>query len=107
MDDTFLCINKHELDIVVDVFNDYYSHIKFTHEIENENKINSLDVTVHNINYCIITYWYQKDIASDSILMFTSNHTTQQKRNMVYNLVDRAFLLSDVRFQTINCERRI
>ena len=43
-------MNEHELEIVIDVFNNYDYHIKFTHDIENDNKINFLDVTVHNIN---------------------------------------------------------
>ena len=70
--------------------------------MELNEKINFLDVTISRTNNVISTNWYQKSIASDRVLLFTSNHTVQQKRNMVYNLVDRAFLLSEKQYYDDN-----
>ena len=69
-------------------------NLKFTHEIENDKKISFLDVMVINDNNKIITDWYQKSVYSGRIIHFLSSHPTYQNKNIIYNLVDRAFLLS-------------
>ena len=85
VNDTFLCIQKRDFDHGFKVFNEYDSNIKFTHQMELNEKINFLDVTISRTNNVISTNWYQKSIASDRVLLFTSNYTVQQKRNMVYS----------------------
>ena len=92
VDDTFLCIKKQEFD---QVFNEY----------ESKEKNKFLDVTIHRAHKVISTNWYQKSQSSNRVLLFTSNHTHQQKRKMVYYLANRAFLLSDKQFRDDN--RRI
>ena len=42
----------------------------------------------------IITNWFQKLTASDRFINHFSNHPLQQKKDIVYNLIDRAILLS-------------
>ena len=48
--------------------------------------------------------WYRKPTWSGRCLNFGSNHPLTYKRGVVYNLVDRAILLSDVQFQAANLE---
>ena len=95
VDDTFLIVKQRHIDLVLNIFNNYDSNLKFTHEIEKNSQINFLDVSVIRKNDSIITNWYQKSIASGGIIHFLSSHPIQQKKNIIYNLVDRAFLLSD------------
>ena len=76
-------------------FNNYDPNLEFTHELENNSQINFLDVSLIRKNNSIITNWYQKSIASGRIIHFLSSHPIQQKKNIIYNLVDCAFLLSD------------
>ena len=54
-------------------------------------------------NYIIITDWYQKSVNSGRIIHFLSSHPTY-KKNIIYNLDDRAFLLSDKIFHSKNRE---
>lgn len=87
------------------VFNNYDSRLQFTHETEINNHINFLDLTLIKQNNRIITNWYQKPTNSNRILNFYSNHTTQQKRNIIYNLIDRATLLSEKKFHRVNIRK--
>ena len=95
VDDTFLCIKKDYIEIVLDIFNNYDSNLKFTHEIENNGVLNFLDLSVIRVNNRLITNWFQKPTSSGRILNFDSKHTFEQKKNIIYNLVDRSILLSN------------
>ena len=44
VDDTFLIINKNDVDLVVNMFNSYDDNLKFTCEIEKDCRISFLDV---------------------------------------------------------------
>ena len=79
--------------------------MKFTFELESFNRINFLDVTLIRRNRDIITDWYQKSIASSRMISFLSFHPLQQKRNIVFNLTDRAIGLSHVKFHDKNCKK--
>ena len=50
----------------------------------------------------IITNWFRKQTSPDRIINYFSNHPTQQKKNIVFNLVDRAILLSYIEFHQEN-----
>ena len=102
VDDTFICLKKTDLEKTYQMFNKFDKDLKFTYEIENDQKINFLDVTVCRSNNNILTDWYRKSICSDRVIMYTSNHSLQQKKNIVYNLVDRALSLSDPLFHKKN-----
>ena len=49
-----------------------------------------------------MTDWYIKPTSSGRLINYHSNHPLQQKINIVYNLVDRAVLLSDKKFHRKN-----
>ncbi len=102
VDDTFLIIKKQDITTTLQVFNNKNYHLKFTHEIEINNRINFLDLTIIKHNDQLITNWYQKPTQSNRTLNFNSNHTVQQKKNIIYNLVDRAILLSHANFHQEN-----
>ena len=102
VDDTILCIKKNQLQSVLDTFNGYDKYLQFTHEIEIDNSINFLDLTIVKRGNNIITNWSQKPTCSGRLLNFNSHHTKQHKRNNISNLVDRAFLLSDKSFHSKN-----
>ncbi|KYN27931.1 hypothetical protein ALC57_02677, partial [Trachymyrmex cornetzi] len=50
----------------------------------------------------LIFDWYRKPTFSGRFLNYMSNHPVSQKRGMIFSLVDRAFLLSDVCFHNKN-----
>lgn len=105
VDDTILCIKREHLPHVLEVFNNYDPHLQFTHEIENNGRINFLDLTLIRQENQIKTNWFQKPTTSGRILNFNSFHSIQQKRNIIYNLIDRATLLSDKKFHSENIKK--
>ena len=60
----------------------------------------------YNLYYRIIIYiitnWFSKNTTSGRTLYFLSNHPIALKINIVYNLIDRAILLSDKKFHKSN-----
>ena len=62
--DTILCIKKDQLESVLDTFNGYDKYLQFTHEIEIDNNINFLDLTIVKRGNNIITIWSQKPTCS-------------------------------------------
>lgn len=65
VDDTILIVHKEHIDLIISVFNSYHNELQFTHEIQNNNQINFLDVTLNLINNRIISNWFQKPTASN------------------------------------------
>lgn len=62
-------------------------------------------MTLIRENNYIITNWYRKSLSSDRSLNFYSNHTIQLKRNIIFNLTDKAINLSDKRFHKDNLNK--
>lgn len=102
VDDTILCVRKDLVDIILNIFNDYVENLKFTHELEEDGSINFLDMSIIRDNGKLITNWYRKSSSSDRVLNFRSNHSIQLKRNIVFNLIDRAVLLSHEKYHEDN-----
>ena len=102
LDDTCLCIKKEQVELVVGIFNDYHEILKFTFETEINKQLNFLDITIINQNSKLIFDWYQKPSSSNRILNFKSNHTLQHKKAIIYNLIDRALLISSDQFHLKN-----
>ena len=102
VDDTILCIPCNELDPVLEVFNNYHPRLQFIHEVELQGKINFLEVSLIRNDNHLITDWFRKSTFSGRFLHFSSNHPIEQKRAMVYTLVDKAILLADVGFHQKN-----
>ena len=102
VDDSLMIVHKDTLDTILNVFNNYDTKLKFTHEIETNKQLHFLDMTLIHTNSRILTNWYQKPTSSGRILNFNSNHHINLKKNMIYNLVDRSILLSDKKFHNDN-----
>ena len=79
-------------------FNNINPNIQFTYEIEKDNNINFLDLLLINNDNKIITNWFQKSCFSGRFLNYNSYHPRSHKICIIYNLVDRAIQLSDMRF---------
>lgn len=102
VDDIITCIPKDKIQYMLGIFNNFSTDLQFTCEIENNGKISFLDTLLIRDGSNIIFDWYQKPTFSGRILNFDSNHPMHQKVAMVYNLVDRAILLSDKTFHSKN-----
>ena len=85
VDDIILCVRKKHIDMVIDTFNSYVSNLQFTFELEQDERINFLDMTLIRNNNMIITNWFRKQTSSDRVINYSSNHPTQQKKNIVFN----------------------
>lgn len=74
----------------------------FTCERETDCKISYFKVKLIKENGGIIPNWYGKPTFSGRFVKFNSHHTVQQKKAIVYCLVDRAIKLSHPRFHADN-----
>lgn len=99
VDDCLTAIPKEKIRYIEEKFNAYNKHIQFTSEIENDKKINFLDITLHHTNQTIKTEWYTKKTWSSRYLNFLSNHPANQKRSVIIGLADRSIRLSDPEYR--------
>jgi len=86
------------------VFNSFHSRIQFTIEHENNRKLSFLDLLLEVVDNKIKIDWFHKKTFSGRFLSFLSNHPICHKIGTIYNLIDRAFLLSHPDFQQKNIE---
>jgi len=104
VDDIFMIIPAEKLNSVLTTFNSYHSRLKFTYELEDNNMLNFLNISVIRDNGNIITNWFRKPTFSGRYINYYSNHPIQYKLNTVMSLVDQAILLSDERFHAANLD---
>ena len=104
VDDTFLIIPKNKIKFVLDTFNSYHERIKFTIEIEKDNKLNFLDMHLirNNSEGSIISNWYRKKTYSGRLLNYLSDHPKHHKAGVIKSLVDKAIKLSHPKFHNNN-----
>lgn len=96
IDDLFLVVKKSHIDQILSTFNSINKNIKFTLETEVNNCLNYLDVTiVRNQNNCLSFKWYKKEVSSNRILNYYSNHPIHVKNNTIKNFINRALNLTD------------
>ncbi|XP_018338460.1 PREDICTED: uncharacterized protein LOC108746286 [Trachymyrmex septentrionalis] len=101
VDDICTALPPSQIDVLLERFNAFHPRLQFT--VERGGKtINFLDVTVSVDNNRFNFDWYRKPTFSGRFLNFHSNHPLTQKKGTIFSLVDRAFLLSDVKFHTKN-----
>lgn len=74
VDDSLWLLKKNEINKVLSGLNNYHHRIKFTHEIETNNSISFLDITIIRLGDEIVTNWYKKPFASSRLLNFYSLH---------------------------------
>jgi hypothetical protein len=70
-------------------FNALHLNLHFTAEIERDNTINYLDISIHKTPHELRASIYRKPTFTDSIVPYTSNHPTQHKYAAVRFLYNR------------------
>ena len=90
---------------MLDAFNSYDDRLKFTHEVEENGCISFLDLKIIRDKEKTITNWYQKPTFLGRFLNFQSHHPFTHKKGVIFNLVDRAILLSEPKFHKQNISK--
>lgn len=106
VDDLFAIVQQSAINEIMDVFNSYHCDIKFTIELEKDNRLPYLDTVIVKYNNIIKLDWYQKPMASGRLINFFSNHPKQIIINTASNFIRRVLNISDNVFHKDN-KRRI
>ena len=91
MDDILVIYNSSDTDIhtVLDLFNDASKTLTFTMEMEKENNINFLDISILKNNESFEFKNYRKPTTSDTIIPSDSNHPPEHKLSIIRSLINR------------------
>jgi len=91
VDDILVIYDSRHTDIknIQDDFNTLHPNMKFTAELESNNQINFLDITIHKTPTKWTTSIYIKPTFTDSIIPYTSNHPPQHKHATIRYLHNR------------------
>ena len=91
VDDTICFIKLTSINKVLEILNSYHINIKFTIEIESENKISFLDVLLIRSNSLISTKVYRKNTNTDIYINWKSFAPNNWKWEKLKTLVTRVF----------------
>ena len=91
VDDTFCFIKLTSINKVLGTLNSYQTNIKFTIEIETENKTSFLDVLLIRNNSLISTEVYRKNTNAEIYINWKSFASKNWKWGALKTLVTRAF----------------
>lgn len=87
MDDLILAVPHTGKEEILQIFNDYNQHIKFTIEEENQSSVPFLDTRVIRTTDNVIKLdWYQKSIHSGRYINYSSYHGIKMKTNVILGL---------------------
>jgi hypothetical protein len=91
VDDILIIYDAHETNIanVLKSFNNLHPNIKFTSELEQDNKINFLDLTLHRQPTELVASIYRKPTASGYLIPFESCHPSVHKLAGINYLVNK------------------
>jgi hypothetical protein len=81
--------NHSSIQAILDDFNALHQNLQFTAEMEDNNTLNYLDITIHKTSTSWKTAIYRKPTFTDTIIPCTSNHPTQHKYAAVKFLYNR------------------
>lgn len=101
VDDCLLAIPEDKITQILNDFNNFHPKLQFTSEVEKNNQINFLDLTIirsKNDN-TLKTKWYTKDTWSGRYLSFNSHHPNSQKYSVIIGLTDRAIALTSPQYR--------
>ena len=92
VDDILLVYNKRLIDIedVLSSFNSFCPNLQFTLELEKDNKLNFLDITIEKTNTGFSYNIYRKATTTDTIIPMDSNHPLEHKMATIRYLLNRA-----------------
>lgn len=97
VDDIALAVTSSMFETVLNTFNAFYPSFQFTMEEGSKNQLNFLDITII-INNIIVFDWFNKPTFLAKYLNFDSHHPLCHKKDTIFELTDRIFLLSHPRF---------
>jgi len=107
VNDILLAAPNNLLDKIAETFNSFHDRLKFTMEVDTDDRINFLDVTVIIENNVIMFDHYKKPTNSGRYLNFLFNHPLEHKRGVIFALLNRVLRLSHPQFHTKNLEESI
>lgn len=99
VDDCLVAVPNNKTQEILQAFNNFHKKLQFTSEIEINNKINFLDMTLERNENKILTKWYTKPTWSGRYQNFHSNHSKNQKLSVIIGLTDRAISLTSPQFR--------
>lgn len=106
VDDCITCFPKNLHVYILEHFNSFHPKIQFTIETEKNGSLNFLDMTIdHHEGQKINTKWYQKPTSSGRYMNYFSNVPFHWKANVVSNLFQRAYKLSDKQYRQESMDR--
>ena len=85
VDDTILCVQKQFIDSVLNIFNSQDNNLQFTFEVQQNDQINFLYLSLIIKENQIISNSFRKPTSSNRSINYFSNHPICQKKNIVYN----------------------
>ena len=95
MDDTFLLFKEKEhIDEFLNYLNGKHENIKFTKEIETENNLNFLDISIKKDHNKFTTSVYRKPTYTGLTMNFNSFSPLNYKLNLIKTLIYRGFKIS-------------
>jgi len=103
VDDIVMATPSDKVDLIFETFNDH-ERLKFTIEYEENRSLSFLDLLLTITDNTIHIDWFHKKTFSVRFLSFYSSHPFCHKIGMIYGLIDRAFLLSHLKFHKKNFE---
>jgi len=104
VDDIVLAAPNDQIGKIVDTFNSFHHRLQFTIEFEINKSISFMDLKLEVRNGELILDWFHKETFSGRFLSFYSNHPLCHKVGVIYNLIDRAVLLSHPEYHRKNIE---
>lgn len=103
VDDHLVICNENVIGIILDRLNAFDpGRIKFTCELEQNQSINFLDLTIIRRHGSIVTNWYSKAIASNRMLNYYSAHPRKMILNVVKSFVSKVLQYSHTEFHPGN-----
>lgn len=90
VDDSFCIIEKEKIDTLLLDLNSVHDNISYTYELEENNQINFLDITIKRDSLGnLTTENYKKPEKSLRTINFFSQHPAHQKKNLITNELSR------------------
>jgi hypothetical protein len=103
-------IRHTDINTITTKFNDMHPNLHFTHETEQTNTINYLDVTINRRNNHVDIAIYRKPTYTDAIIPYTSNHPPAHKYAAIRYMYNRleSYQLNNIHYsQEINTIQNI
>jgi len=104
VDDIILAAPNEKITKIVEIFNSFHDRLQFTVEYENNRTLNFMDLLLCVVGDKIVIDWFHKETFSGRFLSFYSNHPMCHKIGIIFNLIDRAILLSHPKHHQKNIE---